>query len=183
MSKSTTYAFLATFVLGAGLGTAHAQQQPSSQPYGQQSQQPSYGQPSSQHGQPSSQQGGSYGQPGREQAGQPQVLGSSYTAQVTGEVVSVDQASGRLTLRTVDGQLTAMFPPVAVQNVKPGDQVTVAIGLIETNPPSASPRTGPGSMDPGSTGSGSMGSGSTGSGSGSMGSGSTGTQQPGGSTR
>ncbi len=68
------------------------------------------------------------------------VIASRYTAQVTGQVTNVDRQSGKLTLRTIDGDVNATFPPVAVQNVQPGDRVTLAIGLLETNMPSASPR-------------------------------------------
>jgi hypothetical protein len=96
---------------------------------------------------------------------EPRVVASSFTARVTGEVSSVDKQSGKLTLKTPDGPLTVTFPPVAVQNVKQGDMVTVAVGLVESNP-SASPTTGGGS-----TGSGSS-TGSTGSGSASGSSGS-----------
>jgi hypothetical protein len=39
-------------------------------------------------------------------------------------VTSVDHASGKLTLRTVDGRLSATFPPDAAQHVTQGDHVT-----------------------------------------------------------
>jgi len=39
-------------------------------------------------------------------------------------VTSVDHASGKLTLRTVDGQLSATFPPDAAQHITQGDHVT-----------------------------------------------------------
>jgi hypothetical protein len=41
---------------------------------------------------------------------------------------TVDHGSGLLTITTPDGQLNVKFPPAAVQNVKPGDHVTVAFG-------------------------------------------------------
>ena len=73
-------------------------------------------------------------QPGRMSA-------SRFMARVTGEVTSVDHQSGKLTIKTVDGDVNATFPPDAVQNVRQGDQVSVAIGLMDMSSPSASPRT------------------------------------------
>ena len=83
---------------------------------------------------------------------QPQIIGSSYTAEVSGQVTSVDKQSGKLTVRTVDGDVAATFPPVAVQHVDKGDQVTMAIGLMESNP-SASPRSNGSPSSSGSMGS------------------------------
>jgi hypothetical protein len=97
-------------------------------------------------------------QPGQSQAGGPRVLASGFTAQVTGQVSRVDKQSGRLTLSTSEGPITVKFPPMAVQNVNQGDQVTVAFGLMESNP-SASPGGTRGSGASGSgTGTGSSGS-------------------------
>jgi hypothetical protein len=104
-------------------------------------------------------------QPGQSQTGGSRVLASGFTAQVTGQVSRIDKQSGRLTLNTAEGPMTVKFPPVAVQNVNQGDQVTVAFGLVESSP-SASPG--------GPRGSG-TGSGTTGSG--------TGTASPGSPTR
>jgi hypothetical protein len=95
-------------------------------------------------------QPGQAGQPSQPGQSQEQVVASRFTATVTGEVQSVDQESGRLTLSTPDGQIVARFPPVALQNVKQGDQVTLAIGLMESNQPAASPGTAP-STSPGSS--------------------------------
>ncbi len=120
-------------------------------------------QPAGQSGQqPSSQQYG--GQPrmdrqqqmGREQpqTGQPDVLASGFSARVTGQVTSVDQQSGRITLSTPEGPLTVRFPPEAIQHVQQGDQVTVAVALVESGAPAASPGRQPSSQpgsSPGST--------------------------------
>ena len=73
-------------------------------------------------------------QPGQ----QAEVTAAAFTAEVTGQVKNVDHKSGKLTLDTGDGQVNVRFPPEAVQAVKPGDQVTVAFGLIKP-PPAASP--------------------------------------------
>ena len=67
------------------------------------------------------------------------VLASAFTARVTGQVSSVDQQSGKLTIDTPEGQMNVRFPSVALQNVKQGDQVTVVVGLIESDQPSAMP--------------------------------------------
>lgn len=82
--------------------------------------------------------------PPSQQAPQAEVVAAAFTAEVTGQVQSVDHQSGMLMLQTVDGPVNVRFPPAAVQAVKPGDQVTVAFGLVK-QPPSASPPTSPGS--------------------------------------
>ena len=89
------------------------------------------------------------GQPGQTPA---DVVAAAFTAEVTGKVEKVDPASGMLTLSTVDGPVNVRFPPPAVQAIQPGDQVTVAFGLVKA-PPAASPPTSPGSRPPGSPGS------------------------------
>jgi hypothetical protein len=78
-------------------------------------------------------------QMGRGQQGQ--VIASEYTAHLTGTVTSVDQSTGRMTLRGPEGDINVRFPSTALQNVKTGDRVTVAIGLLEQSQPSASPNT------------------------------------------
>jgi hypothetical protein len=84
------------------------------------------------------------------------VVGTSFTAHINGDVTSVDPQSGKLVVNTADGPVTAVFPPIAVQDVKPGDHVTLAVGLVampETSP-SASPITAPdSSSDAGPAGS------------------------------
>jgi hypothetical protein len=75
-------------------------------------------------------------------APQPDVVASAFTVEVTGQVESVDHQSGMLVLQTVDGPVNVRFPAPAVQAIKPGDQVTVAFGLVKP-PPSASPPTSP----------------------------------------
>jgi len=83
-------------------------------------------------------------QMGRDQMGrgqQGQVIASEYTAHLTGTVTSVDQSTGRMTLRGPEGDINVRFPSTALQNVKTGDRVTVAIGLLEQSQPSASPNT------------------------------------------
>ena len=78
-----------------------------------------------------------------------------------------------MTITTIDGPISVRFPPTTVQHVKQGNQVTVMIGLVESNAPSASPGTKPGA----SPGAGTSGSGSTGGGTGSPGGSSSGTKQ------
>src|ERR1051325_4223325 len=83
-------------------------------------------------------------QMGRDQMGrgqQGQVIASEYPAHLTGTVTSVDQSTGRMTLRGPEGDINVRFPSTALQNVKTGDRVTVAIGLLEQSQPSASPNT------------------------------------------
>jgi hypothetical protein len=48
---------------------------------------------------------------------------------MTGQVTGVDHGNGHLTLRTDEGDLRLHFPPSALTNVKPGDQVSVELGL------------------------------------------------------
>jgi hypothetical protein len=48
---------------------------------------------------------------------------------MTGEVTRVDHGNGHLTLRTNEGDLMLHFPPSALTNVKPGDRVSVELGL------------------------------------------------------
>lgn len=121
-----------------------------------------YGSQGQQSGQMSGQQYGNQAQSAQPQQGNqgqsnqahPNLLASQFTATVTGQAEKVDQQSGKLTLSTPDGPISVRFPPVALQNVKPGDQVTVAIGLLEeNNQPAASPNTNPSSssMAPGSS--------------------------------
>lgn len=81
-------------------------------------------------------------QPAPQPGPQPDVVASAFTVEVTGQVQSVDHQSGRLVLQTVDGPVNVRFPAPAVQAINPGDQVTVAFGLV-TPPPSASPPTSP----------------------------------------
>jgi len=82
-----------------------------------------------------------------QQAPQSEVVTAAFTAEVTGQVQTVDPRSGMLTLKTVDGPVNVRFPAAAVQGIKPGDQVTVAFGIVK-EPPSASPSTSPGSKQP-----------------------------------
>lgn len=44
-----------------------------------------------------------------------------------GEVMSVDHGTGRLTLRTGEGDMTLQFPPAAVAGVQQGDRVRVEL--------------------------------------------------------
>jgi anti-sigma-K factor RskA len=85
-------------------------------------------------------------QRGQTQQSPSDVIAAAFTAEVTGQVQSVDPQTGKLTLQTLDGTVTVRFPPAAVQTVKPGDTVTVAFGLVKP-PPSASPPTAPGSKE------------------------------------
>jgi Cu/Ag efflux protein CusF len=84
--------------------------------------------------------------PGSSGSSSPNVIAAAFTAEVTGEVKSVDPQSGMMTLQTVDGPVNVRFPAAAVKAIKPGDQVTVAFGLLKP-PPSASPQTAPPSKE------------------------------------
>jgi hypothetical protein len=48
---------------------------------------------------------------------------------VTGQVTSVDRATGRLTLRNGASDLVLQLPPAALQDVKEGDRLTVGLAL------------------------------------------------------
>lgn len=48
---------------------------------------------------------------------------------VTGQVTSVDRATGRLTLRNGARDLVLQLPPAALQDVKEGDRLTVRLAL------------------------------------------------------
>ena len=79
---------------------------------------------------------------GQARSSQPGVVAAAFTAEITGNVTSVDPESGKLVLDTVDGPVNVVFPADAVQGIKVGDQVTVSVALIKP-PPSASPPTSP----------------------------------------
>ncbi len=165
MMKYSRLAMLAAAALFAAPVVASAGHMGSGQTsqgqYGQgQYSQGQYGSQAQQSGQMSGQQSGNQAaqpqQGSQAQSSQtnPDLLASQFTATVTGQAEKVDQQSGKLTLRTPDGPISVRFPPVALQNVKPGDQVTVAIGLLEQNSqPAASPNTNPDSSStmPGSS--------------------------------
>ena len=72
----------------------------------------------------------------------PEIVSSAFSAEITGTVKSVSEKSGKLVLETADGPVNVTFPAEAVQGIKEGHQVTVAVGLVKP-PPSASPRTSP----------------------------------------
>ena len=86
-----------------------------------------------------------------QQGDKPEVVAKAFTAEVTGQVESVDARTGTLRLQTVDGPMTIRFPPAAVQGITKRDPVTVAFGIVKPAP-SASPQTSPGagSSSPGS---------------------------------
>jgi hypothetical protein len=48
---------------------------------------------------------------------------------MTGQVTSINPATGRLGLRTDAGDLLLHFPPSALNGVRVGDQVTVEMGI------------------------------------------------------
>src|SRR4051812_8007534 len=75
-------------------------------------------------------------------ASQSEVVAAAFSTEVTGTVKRVDQTSGKLVLDTVDGPVNVTFPADAVQAIKVGDLVTVAVALLKP-PPSASPQTAP----------------------------------------
>jgi hypothetical protein len=49
-----------------------------------------------------------------------------------GEVASLDRDTGRIALRTVDGDLMLQLPPAAVQTLREGDRVTVEVSIART---------------------------------------------------
>jgi hypothetical protein len=90
-------------------------------------------------------------QPGQRQRSHDRIVASRFTAHVTGTVTAVDTQSGKLTLRGPEGDVNVRFPAAAVQQVKQGDTVTVAIGLMDQHA-AASPGTSPGAgSQPGMT--------------------------------
>lgn len=48
---------------------------------------------------------------------------------VTGEVTDVDPGTGRVDLRTSEGELQLRFPPAALGGVKRGDTLTVELAM------------------------------------------------------
>jgi hypothetical protein len=50
---------------------------------------------------------------------------------MTGEVTSVDHSNGQLALKTGHGDLALQFPASALQDIQPGDHVTVQLGIRE----------------------------------------------------
>jgi hypothetical protein len=49
-----------------------------------------------------------------------------------GEVVSVDQQKGMVSVKSSDGTVDLHFPPSALKDIQKGDRVTVQMGLRET---------------------------------------------------
>jgi osmotically-inducible protein OsmY len=54
------------------------------------------------------------------------------THTMRGEVLSVDQQKGMVSLKSSDGTFDLHFPPSALKDIQKGDQVTVQMGLRET---------------------------------------------------
>lgn len=55
----------------------------------------------------------------------------SAAATITGEVVTVDQGTGSVTLRMASGSdMQLRLPPSSVRNVKPGDRLSVAVNAV-----------------------------------------------------
>jgi len=48
---------------------------------------------------------------------------------MTGEVTDVDTTHGRVKVRTAEGELQLHFPPSTLRTMKPGDHVTVELGV------------------------------------------------------
>lgn len=46
---------------------------------------------------------------------------------ISGEVVTVDEGTGSVTLRTGSGEMQLRLPPSSVRNVKPGDRLSVSV--------------------------------------------------------
>jgi hyperosmotically inducible protein len=66
-------------------------------------------------------------------AASPATTSSSRSAagSITGEVVTVDQGTGNVTLRMAGGSdLQLRLPPSSVRNVKPGDRLSVSVNAI-----------------------------------------------------
>ena len=61
---------------------------------------------------------------------------------MTGEVTTIDQQKGTVTLKTDTGTFDLHFPPAFLQNVKQGSTITVELGLRDADGVAASPRTG-----------------------------------------
>jgi hypothetical protein len=142
MKQSTVYTMVAALAFGLA-GIVPAAWAQSAQPYQQpaQTQQPAM--PGHQQPMQGQQQPAQNPQHSQQPSQQDHVIASGFTAEVTGTVKSVDHQSGKLTLSGSEGDINVRFPAAAVQNVQQGDLVTVAVGLVEQNAPSASPRTAP----------------------------------------
>src|SRR5690606_25817708 len=54
---------------------------------------------------------------------------------VTGTVTAVDAQRGSLQLESERGPLTLVFPPASLQNVQPGERMTVELGFARTGAP------------------------------------------------
>jgi hyperosmotically inducible periplasmic protein len=50
---------------------------------------------------------------------------------MTGEVTDIDAATGKVELRTSEGELHLHFPPSSLQNVRRGDRLTVELAVRE----------------------------------------------------
>lgn len=48
---------------------------------------------------------------------------------MTGEVTSVDESKGTMSIKTPEGTMDLHFPPSALKNVKKGDRVSVELAL------------------------------------------------------
>lgn len=139
-ARATAVVAIGLMASAGWIGAAAAQQ--SSPSYTGQQPAPGYG--AQQPGHPPPAQPGQTQQqhPGPGQAQQDErVIGSAFTARVTGEVQQVNRETGQLTLSTPEGPMRVRFPTAALQNVNPGDRVTVMVGLVATEPsPAALPR-------------------------------------------
>ena len=64
-------------------------------------------------------------------AASPTTASGDYTGRHTmeGEVVRVDQAKGKLTLKTAEGNMDLHFPPSALASVKKGDRIAVELAM------------------------------------------------------
>ena len=49
---------------------------------------------------------------------------------IAGEVVTVDQGTGNVTLRMASGDVQLRLPPSSVRNVKPGDRLSVSVSSV-----------------------------------------------------
>lgn len=59
---------------------------------------------------------------------------NSFNATLTGEVRSVDERTGAITVATTTGIVELRYPPEAVRNLRPGDHVVARLALMSTGP-------------------------------------------------
>jgi hypothetical protein len=58
-----------------------------------------------------------------------QMASAAETYTMDGEVTKVDAKRGWVDIKTSEGRMKVHFPPVALENVKVGDSITVELGM------------------------------------------------------